>query len=99
MVWSDYLSQICDTTPVWTERMQVKESEEETILSMMSDLKGISIQQYKTDVGFRTPVEGVNENLYIIPKYQRKYRWSKEQIIALVEYYIGYYLDRKKVIP
>lgn len=54
-------------------------------MSMMSDLKGISIQQYKTDIGFRTLVEGVNENLYIIPKYQRKYRWSKEQIISLVE--------------
>lgn len=49
-------------------------------MSMISDLKGISIQQYKTDVGFRTLVEGVNENLYIIPKYQRKYRWSKEQV-------------------
>lgn len=54
-------------------------------MSMMSDLKGISIQQYKTDVGFRTLVEGVNENLYIIPQYQRKYRWSKEQVISLVE--------------
>ncbi len=54
-------------------------------MSMVSDLKRISIQQYKTDVGFRTLVEGVNENLYIIPKYQRKYRWSKEQVIALVE--------------
>lgn len=48
-------------------------------------LKSITIQQYKTDVGFRTLVESVNENLYIIPKYQRKYRWSKEQVIALVE--------------
>lgn len=55
------------------------------MLSMMSDLKGTSIQQYKTDVGFRTLVEGVNENLYIIPRYQRKYRWSKAQVIALVE--------------
>lgn len=63
----------------------MKESEEEMILSMMSDLKEISIQQYKTDVGFRTLVEGVNENLYIIPKYQRKYRWNKEQVISLVE--------------
>ena len=52
---------------------------------MMSDLKRISIQQYKTDVGFRTLVEGVNENLYIIPQYQRKYRWSRDQVIALVE--------------
>ena len=54
-------------------------------MNMMSDLKRISIQQYKTDVGFRTLVEGVNENLYIIPKYQRKYRWSRDQVIALVE--------------
>ncbi len=52
---------------------------------LVNDLNGISIQQYKTDVGFRTLVEGVNENLYIIPKYQRKYRWVKEQVIALVE--------------
>lgn len=51
----------------------------------INGLKGISIQQYKTDVGFRTLVEGVNENLYIIPKYQRKYRWVKEQVVALVE--------------
>lgn len=50
-----------------------------------NNMGGISIQQYKTDVGFRTLVEGVNENLYIIPKYQRKYRWSKDQVISLVE--------------
>lgn len=54
-------------------------------MSMMGGLKGISMQQYKTDVGFRTLVEGVNENLYIIPKYQRKYRWSKEQVVSLIE--------------
>ena len=52
---------------------------------MMENIGGITIQQYKTDVGFRTLVESVNENLYVIPKYQRKYRWSKEQVIALVE--------------
>ncbi len=50
----------------------------------LKDMKNIGIQQYKTDVGFRTLVESVNENLYIIPKYQRKYRWSKEQVISLV---------------
>lgn len=43
------------------------------------------IQQYKSDVGFRTLVEGVNENLYIIPKYQRKYRWDKGRVVGLVE--------------
>lgn len=49
------------------------------------DLRATGIQQYKTDVGFRTLVETVNENLYIIPKYQRKYRWTKEQVVSLVE--------------
>ena len=52
---------------------------------LFSTLKKISIQQYKTDVGFRTLVESVNENLYIITKYQRKYRWSKEQVVSLIE--------------
>lgn len=49
------------------------------------DLRETGIQQYKTDIGFRTLVESVNENLYIIPKYQRKYRWTKEQVVSLVE--------------
>lgn len=53
--------------------------------NLISSLQRISIQQYKTDVGFRTLVESVNENLYIIPKYQRKYRWSKKQVISLIE--------------
>lgn len=51
----------------------------------INNLKGTGIQQYKTDVGFRTLVESVNENLYIIPKYQRKYRWSKAQVVSLTE--------------
>ena len=52
---------------------------------LLNMIKSVSVQQYKTDVAFRTLVEGVNENLYIIPKYQRKYRWSREQVTALVE--------------
>lgn len=52
---------------------------------MMQYLRGTAIQQYKTDVGFRTLVECVNENMYIIPKYQRKYRWNREQLVGLVE--------------
>lgn len=43
------------------------------------------IQQYKTDVGFRTLVDSVNDNMYIIPKYQRKYRWDKAKVEGLVE--------------
>ena len=52
---------------------------------LVNELGGLGIQQYKTDVGFRTLVEGVNENLYVIPKYQRKYRWTREQVESLVE--------------
>lgn len=47
--------------------------------------KNAMIQQYKTDIGFRTLVESVNDNMYIIPKYQRKYRWTKKQLIELVD--------------
>lgn len=54
-------------------------------ISILDSIKDMSIQQYKTDIGFRTLVESVDENLYIIPKYQRKYRWTKEQVVALIE--------------
>lgn len=43
------------------------------------------IQQYKSDVAFRTLVDSVNDNMYIIPKYQRKYRWDKAKVEGLVE--------------
>lgn len=46
---------------------------------------GVTVQQYKSDIGFRTLVESVNDNMYIIPKYQRKYRWNKEQVVSLIE--------------
>lgn len=42
-----------------------------------------TVQQYKSDVAFKTLVEGVNDNLYFIPKYQRKFRWKKEQVQEL----------------
>lgn len=48
-------------------------------------LDGVTVQQYKSDIGFRTLVESVNDNMYVIPKYQRKYRWKKEQVVSLVE--------------
>lgn len=43
----------------------------------------ISIQQYKTDMGFKALVEGVHENLFVIPEYQRRYRWEKHQVEEL----------------
>ena len=48
-------------------------------------LNDASVQQYKSDIGFRTLVESVNDNLYVIPKYQRKYRWGRQQVVGLVE--------------
>ncbi|MBO5353877.1 MAG: DUF262 domain-containing protein [Lachnospiraceae bacterium] len=53
--------------------------------SNKTKFKNAMIQQYKTDIGFRTLVESVNDNMYIIPKYQRKYRWTKKQLIDLVD--------------
>ena len=50
-----------------------------------SYLQGVAVQQYKSDIGIRTLVESVNDNMYIIPKYQRKYRWKKEQVVSLGE--------------
>lgn len=40
----------------------------------------ISINQIKADIGFRTLVESVNDNMYVIPEYQRKFIWNKNQI-------------------
>lgn len=50
---------------------------------MMERFYAGTVQQYKADVAFKTLVEGVNENLYFIPKYQRKFRWKKEQVQEL----------------
>lgn len=52
---------------------------------LLKYLEDVTVQQYKSDIGFRTLVESVNDNMYIIPKYQRKYRWNKDQVVSLVE--------------
>ncbi|MBU3154997.1 DUF262 domain-containing protein [Clostridium estertheticum] len=39
-----------------------------------------NVQQYKTDVGFKTLVQGVSENLYVIPDFQRVYKWTEHQV-------------------
>lgn len=51
-----------------------------SILEIYND---ISIRQYKTDMGFKALVEGVHDNLFVIPENQRKYRWSKTQVEEL----------------
>lgn len=54
------------------------------LVSILDDRRGISsdisLQQYKTDMSFKELVEGVYENVFVISKYQRKYRWIKEQV-------------------
>lgn len=51
--------------------------------SILDIYNNISVQQYKTDMGFKALVEGVHENMFVIPVYQRKYRWSKTQVEEL----------------
>lgn len=51
--------------------------------SILEIYNNISVQQYKTDMGFKALVEGVHENMFVIPEYQRKYRWSKTQVEEL----------------
>lgn len=52
--------------------------------SLLDIYNTISIQQYKTDIGFKALVEKVHENLFVIPEYQRKYRWNKNQVEGLI---------------
>lgn len=52
-------------------------------VSLLDLYNQISIHQYKTDIGFRSLVEGVHDNLYVIPEYQRKFRWNKKQVEEL----------------
>jgi uncharacterized protein with ParB-like and HNH nuclease domain len=53
------------------------------VKSIVEIYNSISVQQYKTDMGFKALVEGVHDNLFVIPEYQRKYRWSKSQVEEL----------------
>ena len=40
----------------------------------------VHVQQYKTDVAFKSLVQGIEDNLYIIPDFQRVYKWSETQV-------------------
>lgn len=64
------------------EYIMIQENELKEI-SLNKIYKKISIQQYKTDMGFKALVEGVHDNLFVIPEYQRKYRWTKKQVEEL----------------
>ena len=52
-------------------------------MSIFKIYNNISVQQYKTDIGFKALMEGVHDNMYVIPEYQRKFRWKKSQVEEL----------------
>ena len=39
-----------------------------------------SIQQLKKEVAFKTLIDGVKDNFYVIPIFQRAFRWQKGQV-------------------
>lgn len=45
-----------------------------------SFIENTNVTQYKADLSFKTLMDGFNQLLYVIPKYQRKYIWTKEQV-------------------
>ena len=65
------------------EQLRIKLDEEDDKVTNEHDysyIQNISITQRKVDVAFKTLVDGFDEALYVIPKYQRKYIWSQEQV-------------------
>lgn len=65
------------------EQLRIKLDEEDDKVTNEPDysyIQNISITQRKIDLVFKTLVDGFDEALYVIPKYQRKYIWSQEQV-------------------
>lgn len=57
-----------------------KEDEALTEQKDYTFIENTNVIQHKVDLGFKTLVEGFDDLLYVIPKYQRKYIWSKDQV-------------------
>ena len=57
-----------------------KQDEEVTEQNDYSFIENTNVTQYKADLAFKTLIDGFDDLLYVIPKYQRKYIWSKEQV-------------------
>ncbi|MVX65914.1 DUF262 domain-containing protein [Clostridium chromiireducens] len=57
-----------------------KQDEEITEQKDYSFIENTNVTQYKADLAFKTLIDGFDDLLYVIPKYQRKYIWSKEQV-------------------
>lgn len=57
-----------------------KQDENITEQKDYSFIANTNVTQYKSDLAFKTLIDGFDDLLYVIPKYQRKYIWSKEQV-------------------
>lgn len=57
-----------------------KQDEEITEQKDYSFIANTNVTQYKADLAFKTLIDGFDQLLFIIPKYQKKYLWSKEQV-------------------
>lgn len=61
-------------------RNDEKDEKDEEIVNERAVYGEANVQQYKADVAFKTLVEGVKDNLYVIPNFQRVYKWSEDQV-------------------
>lgn len=65
------------------EQINLKLDEEDNKITDEKDysyIENTRINQRKVDLAFKSLVEGFDDALYVIPKYQRKYIWSQEQV-------------------
>ena len=65
------------------ERNEISIDEKITEENDCSINTNMNISQVKTEIGFKTLVEGFDSMNFVIPKYQRKFIWTKEQVQEL----------------
>lgn len=65
------------------EKHQISIDEKITEENDCSINTNMNISQVKTEIGFKTLVEGFDSMNFVIPKYQRKFIWTKEQVQEL----------------
>ncbi|MGL5692465.1 MAG: DUF262 domain-containing protein [Peptostreptococcaceae bacterium] len=58
----------------------IEDKTEQTDCSIMTNM---NITQVRSEIGFKTLVEGFDSMNFVIPKYQRKFVWKKEQVQEL----------------
>ncbi|MDB8792604.1 DUF262 domain-containing protein [Romboutsia sp. 1001216sp1] len=58
----------------------IEETTEQSDCSIMTNM---NITQVRSEMGFKTLVEGFDSMNFVIPKYQRKFVWKKEQVQEL----------------